>query len=158
MAYENTTVPVERSQGELRKLLGSHGAGRFEFGEAIDTEERRWAAIGFALSGRSVRIKVPFKLRDEVAIRRKLTRARSKTIEQLRYDEDEQEAKRIWRVLAWNLKARLEAVQEGVETFEEAFLAHLVDERTGQTIYEQLVQHGRIDLGETLPQLEAVTG
>jgi hypothetical protein len=38
----------------------------------------------------------------------------------------EQEARRIWRVMAWNLKARLISVEEGVETFAEAFLAHLV--------------------------------
>jgi hypothetical protein len=68
----------------------------------------------------------------------------------------EQEAKRIWRVLAWNLKARLEAVEEGVETFEEAFLAHLLDERTGETVYEQLVRTGTVELGAPLtPALPA---
>lgn len=40
--------------------------------------------------------------------------------------------------------------EEGVETFEEAFLAHLVDERTGQTIYEQLSQDGRVELATPL--------
>jgi hypothetical protein len=63
---------------------------------------------------------------------------------------DEQEAKRIWRVMAWNLKARLVAVDEGVETFEEAFLAHLLDERTGRTIYEQLADDGRVELARPL--------
>ena len=156
MAYDTTTVAVERSQSEIRRLLTKHGADRFEFGEAVDDEGRRWAAIGFKLNARAVRIKVPHKDRDETAMRRKLTRARSKTLDDLRVETDEQEAKRIWRVLAWNLKARLEAVEEQVETFEEAFLAHLLDERTGETIYEQLVRTGTVELGGPLvPLLEA---
>lgn len=74
----------------------------------------------------------------------------------LELEAREQEARRIWRVLAWNLKARLEAVEEGVETFEEAFLAHLLDETTGETVFEQLARTGRVELGEPLlPQLEA---
>src|SRR4051812_5308701 len=65
-------------------------------------------------------------------------------------------AKRIWRVMHWNLKARLVAVDEGVETFEEAFLAHLLDERTGMTIYEHLARDGRVELAQPLvPLLEA---
>jgi hypothetical protein len=49
-------------------------------------------------------------------------------------------------VLAWNLKARMVAVEEGVESFEEAFLAHLVDPASGRTVYEQLAEEGRIEL------------
>lgn len=57
--------------------------------------------------------------------------------------------------MAWNLKARLVAVEEGVETFEEAFLAHLVDERSGRTIYEQLVDDGHVQLAQPLLALPA---
>ena len=147
MSYESTTVPVERSQAEIRRLLVKHGAGRFEFGEA-EHDGTRWAAIGFAAHGRAVRIRVPHKPIDRTALSRKLQRARSKTAADLTAEMDEQEAKRIWRVLAWNLKARMEAVEEGVESFEEAFLAHLLDESTGETIYESLVRSGRVELAE----------
>lgn len=37
MAYETTTVPVERSQGEIRKLLTDYDASRFAFGEETDS-------------------------------------------------------------------------------------------------------------------------
>jgi hypothetical protein len=156
MAYESTTVAVEKSQGEIRRLLTAHSAARFAFGEESDSAGVRWAAVSFAHGPYAVRIRVPHKPVDERAIRSKLMRARSRTREQIANDLAEQEARRIWRVMAWNLKARLVAVEEGVETFEEAFLAHLLDERTGMTIYEQLVQDGRVELGRPLvPLLEA---
>lgn len=157
MAYDTTTVPVERSQGEIRRLLTQHGASSFEFGEAT-VDGTRMAAIGFTHQTRRVRVRVAHKPPDADAIRRKEQRSRSKTYTDLRLEADEQEAKRIWRVLAWNLKARLEAVQEGVETFEEAFLAHLVDERTGETIYEQLARTGSVQLEAPLLQLGAGEG
>lgn len=153
MAYDTTTVAVERSQGDIRRLLTRHGAGSFEFGEATDPDGRRWAAIGFKLGDRAVRMRVPHKPIDRHAVARKLQRARSKTAADITGELEEQEAKRIWRVLAWNLKARLEAVEEDVETFEEAFLAHLLDERTGETFYEQLVRTGSVELDAPLVPL-----
>lgn len=149
-AYESTTVPVERSQGEVRKLLASYGASRFAFGEETDADGTQWAAVSFSVADRSVRMRVPLKAPDEDAIASKARRSRSKTPAQVRFEVNDQEARRIWRVIAWNLKARLVAVEEGVETFEEAFLAHLLDERTGLTIYEQLVQDGCVQLNGPL--------
>lgn len=150
MAYESTTVPVEKSQGELRRLLAGHEASRFAFGEETDSGGVRWAAVSFAHGGHAVRMRVPHKPVDPAAVSRKVLRARSKTRADIELELAEQEARRIWRVMAWNLKARLVAVEEGVETFEEAFLAHLVDERTGQTVYEQLAQDGRVELATPL--------
>ena len=97
-----------------------------------------------------VRMRVPHKPVDEKTIRSKVTRARSKTADDFRAELDEQEARRIWRVIAWNLKARLVAVEEGVETFAEAFLAHILDPRTNTTLYEQLADTGTIDLGRPI--------
>jgi hypothetical protein len=156
MAYETTTVTVERSQGEIRKLLQDRGAARFAFGEETDSAGVRWAAVSFTHGAHAVRMRVPHKPVDERVVRSRLTRARTKTREDLERELGEQEAKRIWRVMHWNLKARLVAVDEGVETFEEAFLAHLLNERTGMTIFETLAEHGTIELGAPLrPQLEA---
>jgi hypothetical protein len=150
MAYETTTVPVEKSQGEIRKLLTSHGADRFAFGEETDSAGVRWAAISFAYAGHAVRMRVPHKPVDERAIRVKIMRARTKTSDDIRAELTEQEARRIWRVMAWNLKARLVAVEENDETFTEAFLAHLVNEQTGRTVYEELADTGRIELATPL--------
>ncbi len=150
MAYEATTVAVEKSQADIRRMLKAHGCESFEFGEAA-INGQTWAAVGFRKGARAVRIKVPHKVPDPVELRKRAQRARTQERRLAIVGEaEEQEAKRIWRVIAWNLKARMEAVQEGVETFEEAFLAHLLDERTGETFYETLARSGRIDLGEPL--------
>lgn len=159
MAYETTTVPVERSQGEIRKLLADHGAGRFAFGEETDDGGVRWAAVTFTHGGTAVRMRVPHKPIDEQSARSKARRAHTRSYEDIAGEAIEQEAKRIWRVIAWNLKARLVAVEEGVETFEEAFLAHILDPRTNQTIFEQLAESGRVELAAPLfPELPERAG
>jgi hypothetical protein len=150
MAYESTSVPVERSQSEIRKLLAKHGCGRFAFGEERDDIGQRWAAISFTYGGHAVRMRVPLKLVDERSVKAKAERAYRKTADEIRDEMYEQEEKRIWRVLSWNLKARMVAVEENVETFEEAFLAHLVDQQTGRTIYQSLAEDGRVQLAAPL--------
>lgn len=154
MAYEGTTVPVEKSQGEIRSLLMKHGATGFAFGEETSTNGLSWAMVQFQHQSRRVRLRVLLKPVDQNLLARKYQRARSRSREDIERELVEQEAKRIWRVMAWNLKARMVAVTEGVETFEEAFLAHLLDERTGETIYEQLVNTGSVQLSAPLLQLE----
>jgi hypothetical protein len=155
MAYESTSVSVERSQGEIRKLLVRFGAQRLAFGEERDDAGQRWAAVTFQAKVYAVRMRVPLKLVDEREVNVKYRRARSRTRDEIRDQLYEQEEKRIWRVLAWNLKARMVAVEESVETFEEAFLAHLLDPRSGRTVYEHLAEDGRIELPAPLLALPA---
>jgi hypothetical protein len=157
MAYEATSVPVEKSQGQIRKLLSGAGASRLAFGEERDDDGLRTAAVTFVVGVNAVRLRVPLKPIDEREVRAKIRRAHTRTEDEIRDGLYEQEEKRIWRVLAWNLKARMVAVQENVETFEEAFLAHLLDARTGQTIYEQLAQTGQVQLAQPLLALPATT-
>lgn len=152
MAYESTAVPVERSQGEVRKLLTRHGASRFAFGEETDSAGVRWAMVQFGHGGLMVRMRVPHKPVDRHQVSSKYQRSRTKTRDEIAGELEEQ-AKRIWRVIAHNLKARLVAVEEGVETFAEAFLAHLLDPRTNTTIYEQLADTGSVELGRPLAGL-----
>lgn len=144
MAYETTTVPVERSQAQLRKLLQAYGADSFKFGEG-HINGQRMATVAFAIRGHRVRMRVPLRTADYAMVRAAASRSR-RPADETRVTLAEREAKRIWRVLSWNVKARMEAVQEGIETFEKAFLAHLLDERTGQTIFEQLAETGQVQL------------
>jgi hypothetical protein len=55
---------------------------------------------------------VPLKELDMVALRHRAQRAHTRTLADLIADAREQEAKRIWRVMAHNIKARLAAVEE----------------------------------------------
>jgi predicted DNA-binding protein (UPF0278 family) len=92
---------------------------------------------------------------SEYEVGSKYRRARSRSRDEIRDQLYEQEERRIWRVLAWNLKARMVAVDEGLETFEEAFLPHLLDPRTNRTIYEHLAEEGHIELPAPLLALPA---
>jgi len=71
----------------------------------------------------------------------------------------EQEQRRVWRVLRWTLEARLVAVDEDLETFEQAFLSYLVDPATDRTMWEavrDLVEGGAFAIGGPgLRELEA---
>lgn len=156
VAYEQTTVPVSRSQEQIRTLLREFGATSFEFGEA-ELDGITWAAVGFAADGHRFRIRVPLKPVDEAALQRRVRRS-NKPAKVLRADAVEQESKRIWRVLAWNLKARLEAVAEGVETLEEAFLAHLLIGGTSETVYDTLVRQGTVALDTHLTPRQLPAG
>lgn len=159
MAYENTEVSVEKSQGDLRKLLTKYGADRFTFGESVDLEDVRWAGVEFTHDGHLVRMVAPLKPPDEKWVRGKVQRARSKTREDFVAEHHEQEARRIWRVVFWSLKSRLVAIEEGVETFEQAFLAHLVDPASDRTLWQHIapsVEAGTLKIGgRGLPALTA---
>lgn len=165
MAYETTAVPVEKSQGEIRKLLYQHAAANFSFTETV-VEGQAWAAIDFVLHEQRVRIRVPLKPVNRRLVAEKVKRSRTKGAAEIEREMVEQEAKRIWRVMFHTLKARLVSVEEGVETFEEAFLSHLVDPVTGMTMWEAVkgaVEHGALKAGgpglmsEPLLQLGAGT-
>lgn len=157
-AYESTSVSVEKSQSEIRRLLATHGCERFAFGEDNGTG-RTWAIMEFAHAGLLVRIRVALKPPDEGEIARKARRSRTRSPSEVAFEANEQEARRIWRVIAWNLKARMVAVDEGVETFAQAFLPHLVNPDTNTTLYEQLAQTGKIELDPRhLPELMESTG
>jgi hypothetical protein len=103
-------------------------------------------------------MRVPMNPPDERWLRGKLQRARSKSRDDFVAEHYEQEERRIWRVLYWSIKARMEAVEEGVETFQQAFLAHLVDPSTNRTLWEQVrssVEAGALQVGG--PGLPALT-
>lgn len=155
-SYQNTSVPIERSQAKIRELLKKHGARQFAFGEAVEGDGRTWAVMRFEAEleagPATVRMRVPHKPLDEERIAARAERATRKTPDDFRREAQEQEAKRIWRVVFYNLKARMEAVEEGVETFYEAFLSHLLDPRTGRTVYEELSETGRLELAAPLPK------
>jgi hypothetical protein len=152
VAYETTTVPVEKSQSDLRKLLRGYGAEGYQFGE-VTRAGTTWASVQFAHEGYMVRMRVPLKPPDTEELRKRAKRARTKTLENLYEEATDQEARRVWRVLYWNLKSRMEAVEEEVETFLEAFLAHVVNQATGRTVYEELSEEGRVELADPLPRL-----
>ena len=119
MAYaENTTVDVEKSIGELRALLRKNGADRI-----AHFEEPTRLAVQFFLKDRMVRVSV--LLPDWKTIPSHNAQFKSRTDAQ-RQGIAQQKHRQRARALLLVVKAKLESVESGVETFEEAFLANVV--------------------------------
>ena len=97
----HTKVPVDQTKTEIERTLTRYGADRF----AYFTEAGK-AIIVFEAHSRRLRFDLPLPAgtgeRDQKARRQK------------------------WRALLLCIKAKLESVASKIETFEEAFLAHVV--------------------------------
>jgi hypothetical protein len=128
MAYaENTSVPIEKSKGEIESVLKKYGAGRF--GYMADDEK---AIIVFTADNRHIRFTIPMPNPDDFS-RTPTGRMRKSNAIPEAY---EQEVRRRWRALSLVIKAKLEAVNTGITEFEDEFLAHIVLP-SGKTVAEE---------------------
>lgn len=117
----NTSVPVGRTQDEIKRTLEKYGATGFMFGEANGQ-----ALCAFEMKQRRVKfvLSVP-------------------------KGETEKERQRIrssWRCLLLAIKAKLECSASGISTFEQEFLAHIVmpnGQTVGQCLVPQLAESYR---------------
>jgi hypothetical protein len=97
----HTKVPVDRSKTEIERTLARYGADRF----AYFTEAGK-AIIVFEAHDRRLRFDLPVPEGETT--------------------RDQQAQRQRWRALLLCIKAKLESVEAKIETFEEAFLAHVV--------------------------------
>jgi hypothetical protein len=103
---EGTQVPADQSRSEIEKTLARFGADQFMYGSKPDA-----AVIAFRAHGRHIRFLLPLPTPEE--------------LKRTRLDKDK-EIRRRWRSMAMCIKAKLESVATGIETFEESFMAQVV--------------------------------
>lgn len=120
----DTKVPSERSRMEIEHTLARYGATAF----AYMTDGTK-AIIQFQARDKRIRFVLPLpdpetreikfhSYRGEVTDRR---RAPGQVLAMI-----EQETRQRWRALSLVIKAKLEAAQAGITTFEREFMAHIV--------------------------------
>lgn len=110
-----TEVDSGRSRLEIERTLERYGADQFAY-----ASEPGRAMIGFRLRGRSIRFVLPMPLLDAF----KYTEARGyERSASAQREAWEQASRQRWRALALVIKAKLEAVEAGITTFESEFLA-----------------------------------
>lgn len=109
MFAQKTTVTVEKSTEELRDFLTKIGAVGFSFA-SYDGE----AFLAFTYRDRPVRMKFSIPIHP----------GQDATIAQVKKFEQARRTK--WRQLLLCIKAKFECVFCGVETFDQAFLTHIV--------------------------------
>lgn len=130
---DNTTVSIERSRAEIESLVRKYGAQKF-----ASSWDKTSSVIMFVCNNRLVRFQVQLPTdKDAETTEKGYTRHEPKG----RDIWKEKEERRRWRSLCLCIKAKLEAVSSTIETFDEAFLSHIVtDDKT--TVYERLFKSG----------------
>jgi hypothetical protein len=120
MTYaRDTSVPVSRSQEEIKKTLQKYGATGFVFGEADGQ-----ALVIFEMKARRIKFLLPIPQE----------RTKEKTA---------QKERTRWRCLLLAIKAKLESVESGIALFENEFLANIVmpnGETVGQNILPKIAE------------------
>lgn len=115
----DTDVTPERSRVEIERILQRYGATGFVYGW---TDQR--AMLGFEMRGRRLRFELPLPALNAKEFQTTPTgRRRTPTAAMTAH---EQAIRQRWRALALVIKAKLEAVESGIVSFEQEFLAHIV--------------------------------
>lgn len=107
---DRTSVPVDQSRTEVERTLARYGATAFAYMTAAGK-----VIIAFEANGRHIKITVPIADGGE---------------------KEKRAARQKWRALLLVIKAKLESVESGIETLEEAFYANIVLP-DGLTVYEK---------------------
>jgi hypothetical protein len=125
---EKTRVPVDRSKNEIEHLVERYGADRFTSGWDKD-----FAVVQFEMRDRRVKFVLPLPPLEHYE-QTKGGRARSPRFVR---DAHQQGTRSRWRALALVIKAKLEAVESGVSTFEQEF-GMVTVLPNGQTVGERI--------------------
>lgn len=130
MAYAaGTTVNVSASQQEIAKTLHRYGVETYSFGARPGE-----ALVEFEMNRYPVRIMVPLPPKPPKQMGPSPESGRQINL----WSRWEQELKEAWRALLLLIKANLEAIERGIVTVEQAFLAYLVG-ADGRTVGEAII-------------------
>lgn len=143
----DTDVTPERSRAEIERTLTRYGCAAFGYGWQEDK-----AVVSFKAHGRFVQFVVPMPDTNETSYNRAGARLGGKQAGQAH----EKAIRQRWRALALCIKAKLEAVDSGIASFEEEFLANILLPN-GETVatfllpqIEETYESGQMPAGLTL--------
>jgi DNA-binding transcriptional regulator PaaX len=145
----DTTVTPARSRAEIEETLQRYGAEAFAYATTDKT-----AMFAFKMQGRQARITVPLPRMEDYRLTDQ-GRLRTKDAQQSAYKQAERQ---IWRVMLLLIKAKLEAIEAEVTTWEHEFFADTLLP-SGQTVGEVILpQIARMyetgEMPSLLPMLE----
>ena len=131
-------------------MVTQRGATKFMSG--FDEQQ---AHIAFSLHGRALRFIIDVPHRDEERFTKTPSTGKDRT-EQAAYKAWESECRRVWRALAAVIKAKFIAFDDGVYSFDEAFLPDIVMP-DGKRVLEHSVPAiaSAYETGKTPPLLPA---
>jgi hypothetical protein len=124
---QDTTVSVERSKGEIERILTRYGATEFASGWKSER-----AMMQFRMNERVIRFVLPLPKKEDFRSTPSGRRTRNENATLLAW---EQGCRQRWRALLLSIKAKLESAESGIEEFETAFMGQIVMPN-GQTMAE----------------------
>jgi hypothetical protein len=133
-AYQQSETSVARSQEDIRRILSKYGADGVQFSE--DWKQMRLYIRFLYTLGKlqhSVVFKVPIPKAEAYS-----PGGRYRSPSQLQKLQEQYE-RGIWRAVFWAIKSRMESVEFGIETFQEAFLSHFEIPGSDKQIGELLI-------------------
>lgn len=135
MGYaDNTSVSVEKSKAEIERTPRRYGAEKFMSGWT-DQE----AVVQFECQGRVVKFRLTLPHKGDKRFKRTPAGRRANSPSQA-LAAWEQACRQKWRALNLVIKAKLEAIDSGITTFDEEFLPFLVlPGRRGATVGDELM-------------------
>jgi len=152
---ENTDVPVERSQAEIQRTIQRYGASSYMSG--FQQIPKPMALVMFEVNGKRIRFNLP--LPDPAAHEYASKRVNQNSPWTPRPANEaaerwEQACRQRWRALLLLIKAKLEAVEARITTFEEEMLSHIVMP-DGRTVAESIVPglQAALEAGGKMPPL-----
>lgn len=145
MSYaKNTTVSPERSQTEIKNTLRRYGADRFGI-----MEEKNQGHVMFEYKGLLIQMTVKFPDKNDFS----KTDSGKKRIESAIESSYDQAIRQRWRALLLAIKAKLEAVECGISTIEQEFLAFIMMP-DGRNISDHLIPElNKIVLSGNMPKM-----
>ncbi len=116
----NTSVSTGKTREEIEKCLIRYGATGFAYGWQDNT-----ALVTFMVKDRRVKFMLPLPDKATRRFTHTPDRGKARSVEQIEA-LFEQECRSKWRALYLVIKAKLEAVESDITTFEDEFMAHIV--------------------------------
>lgn len=121
---ESTAVSSEKSRCEIEKTLTRYGADQFMYGWKDGA-----ALVAFRAQGRHIRFMLPMPDRNDERFKytnHENSWQRKLLSQEKQAEKYEQSVRQLWRALALCIKAKLEAVEAGITTFEDEFMAQII--------------------------------
>lgn len=142
-----TSVSTDKSRAEIERILMRYNASHFMYGWSPEG-----AMIMFQAKGRRIRFLLPLPDRNDRAFTHTSVAQQLRTKAQAQVAW-EQAGRQRWRALALIIKAKLEAVEAGITSFEDEFLANTLlpdGQSVGQWIEPQIA---RVYLSGSMPAM-----
>ena len=131
-----TTVTTDSSRAEIERTLRRYGADAFVF-----AQDGPKVIVMFRLAGRMVRYTLSLPDRNDPQF---ATHTRGARAPNVAAELWEKACRQKWRALALVIKAKLEAVDAGIVSIEDEFLANTLTasgETVGEAIRADVAQH-----------------